>query len=135
MDFWKIHSQNWVDICSKKGCFLTENFFWKTLRKFFYRSYDHVQYIWKVVQDHIFTLEKELESYDTSNELYGRKRKKVWIFEKSTLRIGLRHASKMHVFRVKFFPNALEKFSTHRMTMFKVLERLSKTISLRSKKN
>ena len=46
---------------------------------------------------------KKLESYHTSNELYGRKRKKVWIFEKSTLRIGLRHAWKIHVFEVKIF--------------------------------
>ena len=74
-------------------------------------SYDHVQYIWKVVQDHIFTLEKELESYDTSNELYGRKRKKVWIFEKSTLRIGLTYAPKRAVFWLKtFFERLLENF-------------------------
>ena len=62
-----------------------------------------MQYIWKVVQDHIFTIEKELESYGISNELYERKRKRVWIFEKSTLRIGLRYASQMHVFEVKLF--------------------------------
>merc|ERR1712035_199460 len=100
----------------------------RLLENFLYRSYDHVQNIWEVVQDHIFTLKKELESYDTSNELYGRKRKKTWIFEKSTLRIELRHASKMHVFEVKIFSNALKKFSTHRMTMFNISGRLSKTI-------
>ena len=41
------------------------------------------------IKDHIFTLEKKSESYDTPNKLYGRKRNKSLDFEKFTLRIGL----------------------------------------------
>ena len=79
-------------------------------------------------------LKKELVPYDKSYELYGRKCKKVRTFEKATHRIGLTHATKMHVFRVKHFSKALKKFSTHRMTIFKILGRSSKTISLLSQK-
>ena len=80
-------------------------------------------------------LKKELVPYDKSYELYGRKCKKVRTFEKATHRIGLTHATKMHVFRVKHFSKALKKFSTHRITIFKILGRSSKTISLLSQKN
>ena len=82
----------------KKGLFFGSKLILKGSKKIFHASYDHVQFIWKIVQDYIFTLKKELESYDTSNELYGRKRKKVWIFEKSTLRTELTHAPKRAVF-------------------------------------
>ena len=80
-------------------------------------------------------LKKELESYDTSNELYGRKYKKVRIFEKPTFRIGLTHAPKMQVFRMNFKEKTLKTFSTRRMTAFNILGRSSNTISLHSKKN
>ena len=51
---------------------------------------------------------------------------------KSQNRVGI--CSKMPIFEVKKISNALRKFSTRRMTMFNISGRLSKIISLRSKK-
>ena len=81
---------------------------------------------------------KKSESYDTPNKLYGRKRNKSLDFEKFTLRIGLvkyrAMVQKSYFLKAKFFSKALRKFSMCRMTMFNILGRLSKVISLRSKK-
>ena len=46
---------------------------------------------------------KKLEPCDTSNGLYGGKRKQVWIFEKCIPMIELLYCSKIHVFDVKIF--------------------------------
>ena len=54
--------------------------------------------------------QKKLGSYDTSNRLYGRKRTKVWIFEKSTLKIRLVYGSKIPIFEVNFFQRVLKNF-------------------------
>ena len=48
----------WRRYASKRAGFLLKTFF-KGSYKLFYRSHDHVQYICKVVQDHILTLDKK----------------------------------------------------------------------------
>ena len=45
------------------------------------------------------------------------------------------YGSKIPIFEMKIFSKALRKFSTRRMIMFNILGRLSKVISLRSKKD
>ena len=122
----------------KKGLFFGTKLLLKDSQKIFYTPYDHVQYIWKVVQDHIFTLENKLESYGKANRLYDRKRTKVWIFEKFTLRIGLvkymAMVKKYLFLKQILFSNAPRKFSMHRMIIFNIFGRLSKIICLPSKK-
>ncbi len=64
--------------------------------------------------------------------------KKVWILKtRSQNRVGevQRYASKRLLFHSKLFSKALRKFSIRRMTVFNILESLSKIISLRSRKN
>ena len=57
---------------------------WKIL----YASYDHVQYIWKVVQDHIFTLEKNHSHTILQTNYMARNLTKVWILKNSLSESG-----------------------------------------------
>ena len=61
---FKREAELWRRHALKGAVFLLKTFF-KCSYKLFYRSYDHVQYISKVVQDHILTLDKTLDSFDT----------------------------------------------------------------------
>ena len=84
--------------------------FFKGFQKIFCVSYDHVQYIWKVVQDHILTLKNKLESYDTSNELYGRKRKKFGFLKNPLSELGWDMLQKSMFFEWIFFQMLLKNF-------------------------
>ena len=80
-------------------------------------------------------LVKKSGTFDTSNRIYVRKRKKVWIF---TLKMGMRSYVTMlqkNIFTQAFFLGALRKFSIHRMTMFNIFKRCAWHSLLRYRKN
>ena len=136
-EFWKIHSQNRVgqvqSHASKRLFLWLKTFFQRLLEIFLSVVWTCSIYLEGRLTSYLYT-RKILESNDTSNRLYGRKRNKSLDFEKFTLRIGLVKCMAMlqkgSFLTENFFSKVLSKFSMRGITMFK---RFGRIISLRSK--
>ena len=122
----------------QKGYFFTQNFFSKALRKFSVRRMTTFNISGRLSK--IISLRsKKNQSHTTHQTDYmsGNVAKAVILKIHFQNRVGevQTYASKCYFFKWIFFSKVLRKFSTRRMTMFNISGRLSKIISLHSKKN
>ena len=113
--FLKIHSQNRIGEVqgyASKSLFFEGETFFKGLQKIFYASYDHVQYIWKFVLDHIFTLEKNWgHTTRQTDYMAGNVQKFGFLKIHSQNRVGevQSYASKSLFLKPKLFFKGLQK--------------------------